>query len=190
MKRSELLQKTTVLVWIVAATALLGLVDYITGYQLNFFLFYLVGPVAVAAFELGLVAAAAVSILCAAAWAGADLSAGHTYSSSAAALLNTAVRLAAFLSLGWAVSRIRALLDKERLLSTKLQATLDEVRRLEGLLPICSNCKKIRGDTGTWQQMEVYIEKHTGSQFSHGLCPDCARKILADVGLSYDDPDK
>jgi glucose-6-phosphate-specific signal transduction histidine kinase len=190
MRRSEFLQKSTLLMWIAAATGLLGLVDYATGYELNFFLFYFIGPITVAAYELGLTAAVIVSLLCATAWAVADVFAGHTYSSSFVAVSNTIVRLAAFLSLGWVVARSRTLLSRERLLSEKLQKTLAEVKQLEGLLPICANCKKIHTDKGTWQQMEAYIEKHTGSQFTHGLCPECARNLLAGVGLSYDDPEK
>lgn len=190
MRRSELLQKSTLFLWIVAATGLLGLIDYLTGYELNLFLFYFIGPITVAAFNLGIVAAVATAVVCTFAWAVADISAGHDYSTQTVAFLNTAVRLAAFVSLAWVVARFRTLLDQERALSDKLRSTLAEVKQLEGLLPICSQCKKIRGDKGKWEQMELYIGKHTGSQFSHGLCPDCARKLLDGVGLSYDDPPK
>jgi len=48
--------------------------------------------------------------------------------------------------------------------------------RLEGLLPICSYCKRIRDDSGAWQNMESYISKRSDAEFSHGICPDCAKK--------------
>jgi len=55
----------------------------------------------------------------------------------------------------------------------ELQATLDKVRQLRGLLPICSYCKRIRNDTGFWQQVEIYIQEHSRADFSHGICPSC-----------------
>ena len=187
---SGFLSKSVVLLWVAVATAVLGLIDYATGYELDFFLFYFIGPITVAAFEIGLVASTVVAVLCATALTVADISNGHVYSSIFVAVLNTVVRLVAFLSLGWAVARMRTLLSRERLLSGKLQSALTQVKQLEGLLPICANCKKIRTEKGPWQQMEAYIEKHSEAQFTHGLCPDCARRLLADVGLPYVESEK
>ena len=48
---------------------------------------------------------------------------------------------------------------------------------LEGILPVCANCKKIRDDKGDWQQIETYIRDRSAAQFSHGICPACARKL-------------
>lgn len=48
---------------------------------------------------------------------------------------------------------------------------------LSGFLPICSNCKKIRDDEGYWNEMELYISKHSNIQFSHGLCAECMKKL-------------
>jgi len=58
-----------------------------------------------------------------------------------------------------------------------LQQAVDSVKTLEGLLPICASCKKIRDDKGYWNQLEVYIEKHSDAQFSHGICAECAEKL-------------
>jgi len=58
-----------------------------------------------------------------------------------------------------------------------LQEALDRVNVLSGLLPICASCKKIRDDKGYWNQIETYIRNHTQAKFSHGICPDCARKL-------------
>ena len=66
--------------------------------------------------------------------------------------------------------------EREELIA-ELQDALDEIKTLSGLLPICSSCKKIRDDEGYWTQVEVYIEKHSGAQFSHGICPDCIKKL-------------
>lgn len=57
-----------------------------------------------------------------------------------------------------------------------LEQALSQVRQLNGLLPICSYCKKIRDDKSYWQQVEQYIAEHSGATFSHGICPDCYEK--------------
>lgn len=68
-----------------------------------------------------------------------------------------------------------------------LQAALDKVRTLEGLLPICSTCKRVRDDTGYWSQIDSYLHEHTNASLSHGYCPECAAKAFQDLG--YDVPD-
>lgn len=62
----------------------------------------------------------------------------------------------------------------------KLQEALSQVKLLRGFIPICSSCKKIRDDRGYWQQVEKYISEHSEAQFSHGICPDCMRKLYPD----------
>jgi CheY-like chemotaxis protein len=79
-------------------------------------------------------------------------------------------------------ARMRAghrVLDLESALRTRvkeLETALANVKQLQGLLPMCSYCKKIRDDRDYWQQVETYIGSHTGAQFSHGICPDCYAK--------------
>lgn len=78
----------------------------------------------------------------------------------------------------------------------ELQRALREVKQLSGLLPICSWCKKIRDDTGTWNRIETYIGRHTEVRFSHGLCPNCIRekhpeyaeKVIAEIEASEKNP--
>ena len=77
-------------------------------------------------------------------------------------------------------------LERERLLD-ELKQALDNIRTLGGLLPICSNCKKIRDDSGYWNQLESYISEHSDAVFSHSLCPDCARLLYPGV---YDKVEK
>jgi hypothetical protein len=62
------------------------------------------------------------------------------------------------------------------LLISKLQETLAEIKVLRGILPICSYCKQIRNDNGYYEQLESYIHKHSGVDFSHTICPSCAQK--------------
>lgn len=59
----------------------------------------------------------------------------------------------------------------------QLEEAPKNVRQLSGRLPICSNFKKIRDDHGYWQQVESYISEYSQAQFSHGICPDCTRKL-------------
>jgi DNA-binding response OmpR family regulator len=65
----------------------------------------------------------------------------------------------------------------------ELKEALAEVKRLSGLLPICAHCKKIRNDSGYWQQIEAYISERSTAQFSHSICPECAEKLYPDVYL-------
>jgi CheY-like chemotaxis protein len=61
---------------------------------------------------------------------------------------------------------------------SELERAVAGVKQLQGLLPICCYCKKIRDDQNYWQQVEGYISKHSEAQFSHGVCPDCFEKIV------------
>jgi AmiR/NasT family two-component response regulator len=63
----------------------------------------------------------------------------------------------------------------------ELEDALAQVETLSGLLPICSSCKKIRDDEGYWNQLEVYIRDHSEVEFSHGLCPKCAKELYPEV---------
>ena len=56
-----------------------------------------------------------------------------------------------------------------------------QIRILEGFIPICANCKKIRNTENQWEQMEIYITQNSLAKFSHGVCPDCARKLYPDL---------
>ncbi len=72
----------------------------------------------------------------------------------------------------------RKLAEREReKLIADLQKALSEIKTLHGILPICSHCKKIRDDEGSWTRMEDYIRTHTEVEFSHGLCQECANKL-------------
>lgn len=60
---------------------------------------------------------------------------------------------------------------------TQLQDAIASVKQLQGILPICSHCKKVRDDQNYWQQVESYISTHTDAEFSHSICPDCFETI-------------
>jgi DNA-binding NarL/FixJ family response regulator len=77
-------------------------------------------------------------------------------------------------SIRYAIERHQILEERKKL----IQEALATVKTLTGLLPICAACKKIRDDNGYWNQLEAYIEAHSDAEFTHGLCPDCRRKVF------------
>jgi len=70
--------------------------------------------------------------------------------------------------------------ERERLIG-ELQEALAKVKTLSGLLPICASCKRIRDDQGYWQQIEAYIRDHSEAEFSHSVCPECAKKLYPEI---------
>lgn len=75
---------------------------------------------------------------------------------------------------------------ERRDLILELKKALAQEKSLSGILPICMHCKKIRDDSGHWNQIEAYIEQHSDAKFSHGICWDCAKKYYPGMHL-YDD---
>lgn len=73
------------------------------------------------------------------------------------------------------------LYDQKEELIRELQDALAKVKTLSGFLPICSSCKKIRDDKGYWQQLEAYLGKHSGTEFSHSVCPECMKKLYPEL---------
>lgn len=81
--------------------------------------------------------------------------------------------------LSWSFQRMAQRLklveeERERLIQS-LRDVLAKIKRLQGMLPICASCKKIRDDKGYWNQLEIYIEEHSEAEFTHGICPDCMK---------------
>lgn len=81
--------------------------------------------------------------------------------------------------------RIAAEQQREKVI-LDLNKALSEVKKLSGLLPICSHCKKVRDGKGYWNQIEEYIHEHSEAEFSHGICQECAEKYYPDINL-YDE---
>ena len=76
---------------------------------------------------------------------------------------------------------IRAEQERDRLID-ELQRALATIKTLRGMLPICASCKKIRNDSGYWEEVELYVKKHSDAEFTHGICPDCEQKLYGDLG--------
>jgi PAS domain S-box-containing protein len=86
-----------------------------------------------------------------------------------------------------AIECIRDITERKRMeeerekLIRELQDALANIKTLHGLLPICSYCKKIRDDKGYWNRIESYIQDHSGAEFTHGMCPECLKKLYPDL---------
>lgn len=76
----------------------------------------------------------------------------------------------------FALATFRKLYDRLENRNRELSLALSEIRKLQGILPICSFCKQIRNDEGYYEQIENYITDHSEADFSHTVCPDCAKK--------------
>jgi len=91
------------------------------------------------------------------------------------ALALLAIWVTAALILLWKTTQRKA----EQAIGQREQALAD-LKILRGFLPICVSCKRIRDDEGSWNQLEAYIRDHSEADFSHGLCPECEKKLYAD----------
>ena len=77
------------------------------------------------------------------------------------------------------------ILNSQRVEHALLEAN-KEIKHLRGIFPICAHCKKIRDDTGFWNQIEAYIEQHSDAEFSHSICQECAKKYYPDMDIYND----
>ena len=78
------------------------------------------------------------------------------------------------------VRALRYAIERARLLHA-LREAMANLKTLRGLLPICACCKRIRDDTGYWQEVEGYVREHSQAEFTHGYCPKCLEKQIAEV---------
>jgi len=85
------------------------------------------------------------------------------------------------------LTQLKKALEEQRRLKSELAETLAKV--LGGYLPICSRCKKIRDDSGKWNAVETYISKHTQADFTHTLCPECAKILYPELTNDLEDDD-
>lgn len=84
------------------------------------------------------------------------------------------------------ISERKSMEEEHARLIGELQTALSQVRTLSGLLPICARCKKIRDDSGYWNKIETYISRHAQVEFSHGICPECAKTLYPDYHKNDD----
>lgn len=160
-----------------ALIALIAWVDGSTAYELSFGAFYLI-PVGLVTWYEGRTQGSLMALLSVGGVAYAAQATGHVYPRPFYfywALLNEWLALMALvLVVGWLRETLRA----EQAARESLAKALREVQQLEGMLPVCSWCRKIRDDSGAWEDLETYVGHHSKATFTHGLCPDCRTRVF------------
>jgi hypothetical protein len=78
------------------------------------------------------------------------------------------------------ITELKTALFEKNSSINKLECALNEIKTLRGIIPICTHCKNIRADDESWQLIETYISEHSDAEFSHGICPECAKKYYQD----------
>jgi hypothetical protein len=168
------------------ATALLlnliiGVIDYLTGYETVMAVFYLM-PIGLLSWLVNRRAGIIMSVIGTATIMTSNLFAGKVVQNYLIEYWNILVYCGFFIVVVDLVSGEKIISDNNKILIGKLQKSLDDIKTLSGLLPICSACKKIRDDDGYWKQIEHYISEYTEARFSHSICPVCKEKLYPGFG--------
>lgn len=85
------------------------------------------------------------------------------------------------LAWGFHYLRVRQMAAREKELAERIGRAMADIQVLHALLPLCGNCHKVRDDQGYWQQVEIYVSERSAVEFTHGMCPDCARRFIAEL---------
>jgi hypothetical protein len=178
----------------IALLLCVGMVDYTTGYEIGVSLFYLI-PISFAGWFGGRLPGIIISCLSVLTIAFADLMAGKVLHHLFVELWNLLMHLGFFFVYSVVLSLVKTDLDERKKLVEELRKALSEVKQLSGILPICASCKQIRDDEGYWKQIESYISDHSEAQFSHGICPECVKKLYPEqyervIGKQQENPEK
>ena len=154
---------------------ILAALDLLTGYEINFFVFYFV-PIALLAWYGCRGAGIGMAIGCAVVWYWVDVRSGRTYSAPMIGLWNAGLRLTAFLLIGILLSKLRLKQEQQAQLNEKLHGTIAElektlahVQRLQGELQVvCAWTNRIRHE-GRWMRFEEFLKSNLQLRFSHGI---------------------
>lgn len=171
----------------IASVPFLTAIDYVTGYDLNFFVFYFL-PVAMMGWYAGVVPSTLTAVACAIAWYGADVASGHVYEHASAGIWNGAFRLVSFLLIGWATAKIRK--DQRRLsqlneeLSAavgRLEKSIGQIRELQGEIQlVCAWTKRIKSE-GRWMQFEEFMARNFQLRFTHGISEEGIAQLKHEI---------
>lgn len=166
------------LVTVLAVAGLMLLVDWLTGPYIRFPALFIL-PVLIAAWNQGFFAAAAIGLgLSLGRLLATDLPGGGDTPTSDA--INALLRALVFTLIAFLT----------HLVAGQTRALREEVRQLEGILPICGFCKAIRDEQGQWRKLETYVTEHSKASFTHGLCPECTQKHYGQFLETGDPPDQ
>lgn len=164
----------------IVGVLVLGGIDFVSGYEISFSIFYL-GPIVLVGWLVGRQAGMLVSVLSAAVWLIADITGGHTFTHPFIPFWNAIVRLGFFTVVVIILSKLKSTVEAQKTLIGELREAMDNIKVLSGLVPICAWCKKVRDDTGYWQQVEAYVASRSEATFTHAICPECLAKMDQDL---------
>ena len=151
-------------VYCILFAAIILVIDYIIGKDIRFPILY-VFPVGMAAWTKQKRTAYAMALLLPLARFCFHLS-WHATEPLSVAAANAVIKIVALTLYAYLIDR-----------SSRTRQLENRVRTLEGILPICASCKRIRNEKGEYEQIENYITKHSEASFSHGICSECAKKL-------------
>jgi hypothetical protein len=160
---------------------LLGTADFLTAEAISFEVLFF-APVAFCAWSAGTASAFFVASFAVGAGMATELALGHWAAAPLASAWQAGSHFLAYAAVIAFISTRAALLERERLIG-RLEQAKDEINTLRGLLPVCAWCARIRDDEreGRWEKLEVYVSQRSEARFTHGICPDCAEDLLAQV---------
>lgn len=150
----------------------LGWLDYRTGYELGFFIFYSI-PVSITAWYAGRFPAILMSLASALVWLIADSYTGQKYSSLFLVYWNIAVRCGSFVINAFTVSKIRRIMDQQKQMKIDLDSAQEDARKLRGLLPACAVCQSPRVDMDYQHEVAAYLQAVAQTQSDSWRCPAC-----------------
>ena len=160
----------------VAVLAVVVMVDALTPYELGFSAFYVL-PVLIATWGVGTARGLGFALLSACCWYSLDLTSGRPLTHEFYRIWDTLNHLLSYSLVAVVTGRLKLALQRKQALRENLDLTLRNVKELEGLLPVCAWCKKVRNDEGYWQELETYLGPRIKAAFSHGICPECAARL-------------
>lgn len=153
--------------------AVIAWFDYITGYEISVFVLYAI-PIAWIAWSLNLAWGLSFSLFGTAAWRWADFASGHRYSRSWIGWEKALTGLILFAFIAFSFNFFKKTLHRGK----------QKVKQLEGILPICMVCHRIRDEKGDWGDLDAYLRTHSDAEPERKVCPDCGgAKYLTDYSM-------
>ncbi len=164
----------------VAVLAMVATADAVTSYEFGFSAFYVI-PVLIATWGVGTSRGLGFALLSACCWYSVDLTSGRPLTHEFYRIWDTINHLLSYSLVAVVTGRLKLAFQREQMLRENLDLTLKNVKELEGLLPVCAWCKKVRDDEGYWQELEAYLKPRTKAAFSRGICPACAVRLSTEI---------
>ena len=156
-----------------------GIMQNLTGLHVTLAPFYLV-PIALVTLRTDRIAGLLFSTACGTLWISIHVGLSD-YRFLWVDSWNNILRVGVFICFSLILSRLKDDAVRAGRLHRDLEIALKRVRELTGLLPICAWCKRIRDTEGNWQHVEAYVTVHSDAGFTHGICPECARREMEEL---------